>query len=951
MMPKLPKFVLAGALGVALVAPALPAQENFRYQWQRVFYGAYQGQEALLYSASAFRGKPSLGDLDGDGDLDLLVGKLDGRLNRYENVGTPTTARWRLVEEDVAASIPMRVDGITRREFRRIDLGSNAAPALVDIDQDGDLDLFVGAGDGRLYFFQNTGTELLPEFAFLTDKFVRTVFGKKLTPFFSDINGDRAPDLFIGNEKGQVFLLVNQGNRQRAVFCSAFPSKFARPEEPPPCRPAPRLLVALDRETHAAPALVDWDGDGDKDLFVGKRDGTIAYYENQGTPFEGNWQLEQSRFLAIDSGGYAAPEFMDINGDGQPDLISGNGANNLFAYTNLDTGRVLDVWKVTDNLLLVARVGQGRGGLTLASGDLDGDGDLDLVVGDRAGHLAWLENTGSKAEPAWRIVTSELLPGARRENTAPALADVDQDGDLDLLVGGKDGRIWLIRNNGDSKAARWRLENNLFGGVDVGSNSVPALTDLDKDGDLDLLVGNGRGLVIFYRNVGSATVPRFRLANTNFAGISVGRNAAPAFFDWNADKLPDLIVGNRVGRLALAVNLNSNGDADLRNWRLQSMFWEAFQVGGFSIPHINDFNGDEKPDLMIGDEEGNLLFWYNGGFEKSGTAVAAVPARPSPLPPQFSRGAVLAVPPPEIAVPGPTDSLTDLAALLRDSGPTGPVPPAYTLVSRTYGGIQVRGKAAPAFADLDGDGDLDLLVGTGNGQLVEYRNDGTLKEAKWSKVSDNFSGIPRMRNAVPVFVDLDGDGFLDLLVGSETGRVFFYQNVSKVGGAKFVFREGALTEIKVGRNAAPALIPANGGKTIHLVIGSLSGHLFDYVRAADQPGGKFRRISRRFLGLDVGVSSSPFVGDMDRDGVLDLIFGSDQGNLLNYQRISVTVKNPGGWQKGPGYLDALKFPPGTTPRLADIDGDGDQDLFVGAERGTIYFYRNNAELPGAGTVQ
>ena len=112
----------------------------------------------------------------------------------------------------------------------------------------------------------------------------------------------------------------------------------------------------------------------------------------------------------------------------------------------------------------------------------------------------------------------------------------------------------MLRNTGSPKQPRWQLESTAYANIDVGSNSVPAVADIDGDGDLDLFVGNGRGLVIFYRNEGSAKEPDFRLAATRFGEVSVGGGATPAFFDWNGDKLPDLVIGNRDGRLALLLN-------------------------------------------------------------------------------------------------------------------------------------------------------------------------------------------------------------------------------------------------------------------------------------------------------------------------------------------------------------------------------------------------------------
>jgi uncharacterized protein (DUF2141 family) len=999
------RALLLAGLMFALCAGLTGAQGDPRYRWERQFYGELDGRNVLLFGDSASYGKPAFGNLGGPGKPTLLVGRLDGTIAKFEMAGPAQHPAWRLVDERISAYFPA---GPNRRVLRVIDVGGHAAPALADIDGDGDLDLFVGAGDGRLFFFRNIGTPNLPVFEWVTERFVSAELGDHLVPAFQDINGDRAPDLVLGNGAGEVYLLINQGRIAEPAFCSALTP--ADPDVEPPCKPAPRLIASIKPEIHAAPALVDWDGDGDLELFVGKSDGTIAYFENRGTRREPDWRLTQPRFLAIDDGGYAAPAFLDINGDGKPDLIVGSSSSALSLYTNLDTGQMLDVWKVTDNLLDMEHFARGLERVVIASGDVDGDGDLDLMIGDRNGGLMWVENVGTPKAPKWRVKQENVFPGTQRRNTAPLLVDIDGDGDLDLLVGGADGRIWLFRNIGTPKKPQWVLETTTFGGIDVGANSVPAAVDIDGDGALDLFVGNGRGLVIFYRNEGTAKAPEFKLTSTRFGEVSVGQSAAPAFFDWNLDKRPDLAIGNREGKLTLVVNNNTAGDPQLRAWKTVPGAWENIQVRGYSVPHFADFNGDGQPDLMVGDGEGNIRLYLNGGTDQPLVAAPSAPAagpvpspaagpagvtvttappaprpgtpatpsappvaptapgapgaaapapRPAPAPPAGGgaragapAGAAPGAPssagrPPRPAgAPPPADESSNLEEEAAGSNvvvetKSGPVVPVYTLVSQKFAGIQVEGKAMPAFGDLDGDGALDLVVGSEKGQLLFFRNTGSAKEPKFTLVPNFFAGLGEIHMPCPVVADLDGDGLLDLVIGTEEGKVALFKNIGDKTHPRFSRVDEPLANIRVGRGAAPVVAVMGQGEVTDLLIGNFAGNLMLYVRDGGARSLNFKLQDRRFLGLDVGVSSTPFVADVDADGVADLVIGSDAGPLTLYVKAG-DAKNPLAWKKGPDYFKGLKIPPGSTPRLVDIDGDGDLDLIVGTAKGTLFFYRNDA---------
>ena len=200
--------------------------------------------------------------------------------------------------------------------FNLSNVGGNAAPTFVDIDDDGDLDAFVGTSNGNINYFENTGNASNPSFDTPeTNPFNLSIMGADAAPTFVDIDNDGDLDAFVGDGTININYFENTGSASNPSFSASQTNPFN---------------LNSGSGLNVVHSFVDIDDDGDLDAFVGNSKGEILYFENTGNAMSPSFGTSQTNHFGLSKdGNYAAPAFVDIDNDGDFDAFVGNQAGNI----------------------------------------------------------------------------------------------------------------------------------------------------------------------------------------------------------------------------------------------------------------------------------------------------------------------------------------------------------------------------------------------------------------------------------------------------------------------------------------------------------------------------------------------------------------------------------------------------------------------------------------------
>jgi hypothetical protein len=402
--------------------------------------------------------------------------------------------------------------------------------------------------------------------------------------------------------------------------------------------------------------------------------------------------------------------------------------------------------------------------------DFDGDGDRDLICGEFVDKFTWFENTGTDSmivlAPGKRVLTDD---GAELqmdlEMIVPTPIDWDKDGDVDLIVGDEDGRVAFVENVTTEGTPIFKPPVYFQQKADwlkFGALATPYCTDWDGDGDTDILCGNTAGYIGFFENKGGTpkrwAAPQLLNAGSKTLRIMAGPNGSIqgpceakwgyttlSAADWDGDGRTDILANSIWGKIVWYRNRGPGDDGRPRlseaqpvtvEWRGRTPkpLWTWWNPVGQELvtqwrttPEAIDFNADGLIDLVMLDQEGYLSF-----FERT----------------QDDTG--LRLQPPR--------------RIFEDEKRT-----ALRLNSKSAGG---SGRRKLHIVDWDGDGDLDLLTNSTNADL--YENTG--KRPNGNVTFHHRGPIGKRKLAghtsSPASIDMNNNGKLDLLIGAEDGHLY-----------------------------------------------------------------------------------------------------------------------------------------------------------------------------------
>jgi hypothetical protein len=637
----------------------------------------------------------------------------------------------------------------------------------------------------------------------------------------------------------------------------------------------------------------DLDGDGDQDvLSASTNDDVVAWYENSGSSTPGFTY----RLISASGDGAISVFAADLDRDGDADVLAASRFDDRVVWFENQGGEPLafashDITDQADDVRQVVAV------------DLDGDGDPDILsasAGDDT--IAWYENDGA----AFPSFVMRAISQAAGSASSVSVADLDGDGDQDVLSAAPgDNAVRWHESDGSSPPS---FTEHLIQG-DVPAAAFVHAADVDGDGDVDvLLAAAGENRMSWYENNGAS--PPVFLEQT--VATSVFSPRAVFALDLDRDGDTDIL------------SASANDDA-IRWYRNDTVHGNAFfpevrsldtAADGPRSVAAADLDGDGDRDVLAASLEDDAVRWYGGdGNPVPSFAVHFL---------ETEDGAIEAVPA-DVNGDGRVDVVTaasvsgDLAWHESD----GAMPPAF---SRHVLAAGLQALADVAVADLDGDGDADVMTALTNSNTVSWYENLGGGGLSWGPriVTSAASGVTGIDIG-----DVDGDGDMDVVAAlAGSSRIAWYEN--SAGDGSTWSQVVVATGFPAPAGVATGDLDRDGDQDIAAVSAGSQVVWFDndvQVGTVWVP---------HIIDATLSGGASVQVSDLDRDGDPDLLvtdpgrdeviwYESDGSRPPVYTRHVVS-----------GVVGGAR-----SATAADMDGDGDLDVVSAAyDSDTVAWHPN-----------
>jgi len=547
-------------------------------------------------------------DFDCDGIMDLFAfSKIPSGITVYKGEYYNDSLKFNLVEDFL--EFP------TLNNFLvNIYVSSEDFPAIDDIDGDGDLDILTfGVNGGWVSYYENQSQEM----GFGCDSLIFELVDDCWGRFY---------------ESGVTNALTLSPDPDSCVGRATY---IGQPTAP-------------DGGVHVGSTLLtfDADADGDKEIVLGDISFSQVVIGFNGGTVDTAWMTSQDAMFPsynepIDITIFPANFYLDANNDGVKDLISSpnrlnssENFDNVWLYENLGQNNMPN-FNFLKNDFLVSRMIDLGSGSSPTLFDHNSDGLMDLVVGTYGyyqlggnyhGSIFLYENIGTNELPEYKLINTnytDLPDGHSLHGIDVTFGDLDGDGDKDMIFGEEFGKLFYYENtdNGDGIANFQNFDTldgddgDGLGQIDVGQHATPFLIDIDRDGMLDLIIGEKNGNLNYWRNVGTTTTPLFSKTDDFFGGIDCREFGYPEGYCDVAVKEIDgeyvLFTGSESGNIRRYVYIEDSLAVGAPFQQVDSLYGHIVQ-GRRTRVAIDDINGDGECDFFVGNQRGGLALYSNG---------------------------------------------------------------------------------------------------------------------------------------------------------------------------------------------------------------------------------------------------------------------------------------------------------------------------------------------------